>query len=101
MGMVLRLRNGDLEAIEARHQGDPDKCQSEMLIHWLRKNYNTKTGISEPSWRSLVVAVAHPVGANDHALAVKIAGKHRLIQIPATACVQSSIGGRHEDTGTT
>ena len=41
MAMILKLACGDLEAIETRYQGDPAKCQTEILTCRLRKKYSS------------------------------------------------------------
>ena len=46
-----------------------------VLVVWLSKNYNVEKR-GPPSWRTLVKAVADPIGGADVALALKIANNH-------------------------
>ena len=73
LGIMLGLRPGDLVAI--RKGNDIDLAFSEILLMWLRQNYDVhKHGL--PTWRNLVKAVDHPAGGNNHTLAMSIADKH-------------------------
>ena len=74
MGLALRLHPGILDTIEADHQDVASRLHA-VISMWLKKSYDTAT-YGEPSWELLVAAVAHPFGANNHALADKIAKKH-------------------------
>ena len=75
IGTALRLKAGDLDAIEAAHPGDPRACLSEGVTHWLRRNYNSKR-FGPPTWRKLVEVVADPAAGGNPALAREIALKH-------------------------
>ena len=78
VGIALRMTSGDLDTIETSPRStSPDKCLTEMLILWLRKNYNFER-FGEPTWRRLVEVVKDPAGGADPALAYSIAAKHRV-----------------------
>ena len=78
VGMALRLRPSDLDSIETSpHSTSPVKCLSEMLTHWLRKNFNVGR-FGEPTWRRLVEVVMDPAGGANPALANSIADKHKM-----------------------
>ena len=51
--------------------GDNYHCWSEALNHWIKQNYNTET-FDQPSWRSLLKAVAEI----DKLLFKRLAEKH-------------------------
>ena len=54
---------------------DSRSCLKTVLIMWLSKSYNVEKH-GPPSWRTLVKAVADPIGGADTARALKIAEKH-------------------------
>ena len=74
IGQALRLRPRYLHQIQS-DQFDASMCLSEVLVGWLRRDYNTGR-FGPPSWKLLVAAVAHPAGGNDRALAGEIAFKY-------------------------
>ena len=76
IGGGLRLRAAVLDTIQEANQGDPEKCLSQVVLEWLRKNYNTEK-FGEPTWQWLVEVVATPAGGNNNDLAAKIASKHQ------------------------
>ena len=76
IGNALRLRPDFLQNIETRCSNDPCVCLSQMLMEWLKKNYNVKK-FGEPTWQQLVEAVGHPAGGANMGLAKKIAKRHR------------------------
>ena len=76
IGGGLRLRAAMLDTIQEANQGDPEKCLSQVVLEWLRKNYNTER-FGEPTWQWLVEVVATPAGGNNNDLAAKIASKHQ------------------------
>ena len=86
IGIALRLRIGELDKIDA---GRPNKCLSEVIANWLKKNYNTEK-FGPPTWRWLVEVVAHPSAGNDTALAEKIAKNHLTKHNDGKSC----FGGR-------
>ena len=75
IGLALRLRPDQLNVIETE-QKTADWSLTEVLTLWLRKSYNTER-FGGPSWEQLVQVVSHRSGANDPALAEKIANKHK------------------------
>ena len=75
LGGALRLRQPDLDRIQADHQQDSRICLSEMVTEWLNQSYNTER-FGLPSWKMLVEAVAHRNGGNNNALAIHIATKY-------------------------
>ena len=74
LGGALRLRPGVLDVIE-EDKRDSESRFTRVLTEWLQQNYNTDR-FGKPSWKMLVDAVAHPVGGNNPALAIKIATKY-------------------------
>ena len=54
---------------------NPDRCLSDVLESWLKRNYDTER-FGLPTWRWLVEIVADPAAGNDTALADNIATKH-------------------------
>ena len=57
---------------------DNTDCRSRLkavIKKWLSKGYDFEQ-YGHPSWRSLVKAVADPIGCDDNAAAIKIAEKH-------------------------
>ena len=75
IGRGLRIEPGRLEIINENNSGKPKECLSEMLTCWLNRNYNVET-FGEPTWRAVVKVVAHTAAGDNHALALRIAGKH-------------------------
>ena len=67
----LGLRISLIEIIKQNHPGDNVGCWNEALKHWIKQNYNTKK-FTEPSWRSLLTAVAKV----EKLLFKKLASKH-------------------------
>ena len=75
IGRGLRIYFGCLEAIQERNPENPRERLSEILICWLKKNYNVER-FGEPTWRAVVKVVAHPAAGDNCALALRIAEKH-------------------------
>ena len=75
IGAALRLKSDVLENIAASN-GDPHACMSEMVIEWLKKNYDVRK-YGEPTWQRLVEVVVHPSGGANSALARNMARKHK------------------------
>ena len=75
IGRGLRIDNGRLRTIQANYPRDSEECLSEMLICWLKRNYNVER-FGEPTWRAVVKVVAHPAGGGNPALALSIAEQH-------------------------
>ena len=80
LGIHLGLSAIHLKAIEMNFNYIPDRALTEMLLVWLKEDYNVlKDG--HPTWRRLVEAVdSESVGM--HLLAKKIASKH-----PTSTCM--------------
>lgn len=78
VGEALRLNPDLLCTIGADHSNNVTSCLDEVLMQWLKKNYNV-SHFGPPSWKLLVAAVAHPAGGNNYALAEKIAANHNGI----------------------
>ena len=75
LGIVLGLPPGELEAIRKIHSQDTEQALIQVLLLWLRQQYDTeKCGC--PTWQRLREAVDSPAGGNNHTLAEKIAEKH-------------------------
>ena len=75
IGIALRLKNGQLNEIESKNPGKPQRCLSDVIENWLKRNYNVKK-FGPPTWRWLVEIVAHQAGGNDKDLADKIARQY-------------------------
>ena len=67
----LGLRMSLIDTIEQNHPGNSAACWNDALKHWIKQNYNTKK-FTEPSWRSLLTAVAKV----EKLLFKKLAAKH-------------------------
>ena len=78
IGRALRLNAGELERIESAHPGKPTECLSDVILSWLRRNYDVKR-FGLPTWRRIVEVVADPAAGNDTALANAIATKQSSI----------------------
>ena len=74
IGIGLGLHPGKLDAIDTTTKL---VCLSEMLITWLKKDYDV-VRFGEPTWRRIVETVADPAAGGDPALAITIAKKHLL-----------------------
>ena len=68
--------------------GRPDRCLSDVIENWLKRNYNTER-FGPPTWRKLVEIVADPAAGNDRALAGKIARKHLAETKDGKSCLGS------------
>ena len=55
LGVALGLSYVTLTEIESNHRGEARRCQTEMVIAWLRKKDN-----AQPSWQALVSALSSP-----------------------------------------
>ena len=75
VGMALRLKAGELDKIETAHPGNPEECLSDVIVEWLRKNYDVEK-FGPPTWKWLVEVVADSAAGNDNALAERIAEEH-------------------------
>ena len=77
LGIGLRLKPGELQAIYKSHGQDIDQAFIDVLLAWLRQRYNIAE-YGPPTWRMLVKAVDSPVGGNNHALAMTISRNHAV-----------------------
>ena len=77
LGLALRLKTAELDAISSKNHTDPTECLKDMLLTWLQQRYDTKK-YGLPSWRMLCQAISKPAGGNNPALARKIAGCHQV-----------------------
>ena len=75
LGGALGLLPADLNAIKSRYDQDLKQALNEVILAWLRQNYDTKR-YGLPTWRRLVEAVDNPAGGDNHALAKTIASSH-------------------------
>ena len=75
IGTALGLRIYILEIIEAKCRTNVRLALQEVMVEFLRKNYNCDR-FGDPSWKSLAKAVAHPVGGADVTIAIEIASAH-------------------------
>ena len=77
LGLGLRLKPGELQAIRKSCGQDVDQAFTDVLLAWLKQRYNiAKYG--PPTWRMLVRAVHSPAGGNNPALALTIANNHAI-----------------------
>lgn len=74
IGRAFGLKANVLERIKAANPENPEECLSQVILEWLRLNYNVKK-FGRPTWKRLVEVVARPAGGNNTVLAKKIAKK--------------------------
>ena len=74
IGTLLGIRDGQLQAIQLQGNS-PLGCLREMLVTWLRRNYNVER-FGKPTWVKLVEAVNDPAGGGNPSLANEIARRH-------------------------
>ena len=74
MCLVLGLHSLE-NKIKAEHSKNPSDCLRAVVDKWLQKNYNCER-FGSPTWKTLVKAVADPLGGANIALAENIAKKH-------------------------
>ena len=75
LGIGLRLKLGELQAICKSRGQDIDQAFTDVLLAWLRQRYDVaKHG--PPTWRMLVKAVDSPAGGNNHTLAMTVSHNH-------------------------
>ena len=75
LGIELGLPPGTLEAIQQIHSNDIAQALTQVLLLWLRRQYDVETH-GPPTWQRLREAVGSPVGGGNPALAEEIAEKH-------------------------
>ena len=75
LGIELRIPLGKLEAIRKTHSQDVEQALTQVLLLWLRQQYNVGK-FGHPTWQRLREAVDSPAGGENHALAERIAKKY-------------------------
>ena len=76
IGLALRLQPDALSNIR-ENKDSVEGCLEEMLTMWLKKvNMCNRAQLGDPSWKTLVEAVARPTGGGHAALAERITKKH-------------------------
>ena len=76
IGITLGLLSSESEIIGHEYVRDAKRALGQVIRTWLKQSYNVaRFGL--PSWRSLVEAVDSTAGGSHHALAKKIASKHK------------------------
>ena len=78
LGMALRIKQADLEAISSKHVSDAKENLRDTLNAWLQHRYNVEQ-FGQPSWKLLCQAVHNRVGGDNPKLAKTIAEKHRSV----------------------
>ena len=73
LGISLGVLYSTLEAIEARHKGDVDRCLSVLISTWLRRAKGEVKENVRPTWKSLCESLSYINGP----LAETIAREHR------------------------
>ena len=76
IGTMLHLKPDVLEGIQLNPVSS-SKGMSKMITEWLKRNYNTKR-FGDPTWKSLVIAIAKKSGGASEACARDIANNHRV-----------------------
>ena len=76
VGLALRLKAAELNAISLKNKYDPTECLKDMLLAWVQQHYDINE-FGPPSWRLLCQAIFKEAGGNNPALARKIAEHHR------------------------
>ena len=61
LGLALRIKTAELDAISSKNHTDPTDCLRDMLLAWLQQRYDSKR-FDSPSWRMLCQAISKPVG---------------------------------------
>ena len=77
IGIMLHIRPDVMKGIRRLNPDFFSKGTSDMITEWLNKNYNTER-FGDPTWKSLVIAVAQRLGGANVACARLIATKHRV-----------------------
>ena len=74
-GKALHIRPAKLDVIKATPGIMPDDCLKSTIAEFLKMNYDFEThGV--PSWRLIVIALAHKEGGNNTNMALRVAGEH-------------------------
>ena len=77
IGIKLHLKIDFLKGIESLYPVSFSKRMIEMITAWLNRKYNTER-FGDPTWKSLVIAVAASSGGANGKCARDIATKHRV-----------------------
>lgn len=72
---TIGLENSLLDLIEKKHPNEVELCLLESIKHWLQCDFDIEEH-ELPSWRSLVAAIDHSAGGQNHVLAKKLAQDH-------------------------
>ena len=70
IGICFGIPTSKLEEFRSKYRGDPDRCLTCVLAEWVS---NCNPQYAPPTWRKLVISVASRVGADNPALARRIA----------------------------
>lgn len=81
IGVELKLKAGDLDAIKQTHINDVEKCLTEMILQWLRR-----VEPHPPSWTALCAALQKPAVAR-----CDIAKKVQELSINSTSRTELSL----------
>ena len=74
-GKALHIKPAKLQNIEAIPNIKPEECLGKTLTEFLNMAYEYET-YGVPSWKLIVIALAHTTGGNNPQLALKVAGEH-------------------------
>ena len=72
IGLTFGLRPSTLDIIKAANFDDTEFCLNAVLAHWLNQDYQVSR-YGEPTWRKLLMVIAHPTGGDNASLADSIA----------------------------
>ena len=75
IAISFRLSPSLMKLIATHCSSDPEYCLFTAVEDWLKKMYNTEK-YGNPSWQTLVRAVASPTSGANQALAQAIAERH-------------------------
>ena len=80
IGIMFRLKAGDLDTIGASHPGNPSDCMFDVDVYWLEQRYNVGR-FGPPTWRKIVEAIWKSAGGGNPDHAWKIAQAHSMSYI--------------------
>ena len=72
IGLTFGLRPSTLDIIKAANFDDTEFCLNAVLAHWLNQDYQVSR-YGEPTWRKLLMVIAHPAGGDNASLADSLA----------------------------
>lgn len=72
IGLTFGLRPSTLNIIRAANFEDVEFCLNAVLAHWLNQDYQVSRH-GQPTWRKLLMVIAHPSGGDNASLANSIA----------------------------